>query len=519
MNKAANVSSRMKLGLLLTAALFFVSISGVSAQDLRLGGGNYGEYWLFFEKEEADTNYKEHLEDKFKLSLSYGDIALRGVFFFSDPSLPNPERLSYFDYSAQYSKDPVSILYGRFNKTFGRGLVLNQFVDEDFKIDKSLYGVQAGLKYFNSQLTLLSGKPRNVFFEENIYKIKNDNDTTAQIRGIDLETKVVPKINLGGRYVRINQDRNLTPEAFTEIFGGNIGFKTGPFDAYLEYAQQLGTKPGLGGRLKGHGVLFTSSLALSGFGVSFQMMDYDTIGFPYDRNYRYNEPVTPIESGISVNRGVDEIGFGASVLYSPFDFLTVELDNNKISVHDTTASRFEQIFTTNGTMPAVIEQGVKVQTYPTYDMEITAGVDRLVKDSIELPIIEKSETKPYIEVTYNFGTFFIETGYEHNFVTAVDTVGSFDYYDHVIAFSIGKPELFVLTLRYERRSEQAPERFADKLGTETSWPLAELSLDLTARHNLRIRVGAEKGGLVCSGGVCRFEEPFKGVKLVLTSIF
>ncbi|UCD20187.1 MAG: hypothetical protein JSU64_03350, partial [candidate division WOR-3 bacterium] len=179
----------------------------------------------------------------------------------------------------------------------------------------------------------------------------------------------------------------------------------------------------------------------------------------------------------------------------------------------------EQIFTTNGTMPAVTEQALQFLTRPTYDMEIAAGVDRLVKDSIELPVIEKSETKPYLEFTYNFGTFFIETSYEHDFVTATDTVGPFEYYDHVIAFSIGKPELFVLTLRYERRSEQAPDRLADKLGSETSWPLAELSLDLTNRHNLRIRAGAEKGGLVCSGGVCRFEEPFKGVKLVLTSIF
>ena len=39
------------------------------------------------------------------------------------------------------------------------------------------------------------------------------------------------------------------------------------------------------------------------------------------------------------------------------------------------------------------------------------------------------------------------------------------------------------------------------------------------KHNLRIRVGGEKGGLVCMGGVCREEEPFRGIKVVLTSIF
>ena len=96
--------------------------------------------------------------------------------------------------------------------------------------------------------------------------------------------------------------------------------------------------------------------------------------------------------------------------------------------------------------------------------------------------------------------------------------GLFD--DQALALSIGKPEAFVFTVRYERRN-RAPQWLVDleKIGPETGWPLAELSLDLTTRHNLRIRAGAEKGGLVCTGGVCRFEEPFKGVKLVLTSIF
>lgn len=511
--------SSTRLSVLVLVILLAGSVSLPNAQDLRLSGANYGEYWVFYEDEEADTNYEEHLEDKLKLALSYGDISLRGVFFLSDPSIPNLNRIDFLDYSVQYDKEPISILYGRFNKTFGRGLALNQFIDEDFKIDKSLYGVQASFRYFNSRLTVLSGKPRNVFFEENVYKIKNANDSTAQIRGIDLETKIIPNTTLGGRYVRINQERNLTPEAFTELFGGNIGFRAGPFDAYLEYAQQYGTRPGAGGRLKGYGILFSSSVALSGLGISFQMMEYDTIGFPIDRNYRYNEPVTPIKSGISVNRGIDEIGFGVSVLYSPFDFMTIELENNKISVRDTTVNKIQQIFTTDGEIPAVTEQSFKIQTYPTFDLEVTAGVERLVKDSIELPIIEKSEIKPYLDITYNLGSFFVETSYEHDFTSATDTIGTFDYYDHVLAVSVGRPESFVFTFRYERRSEAAPERFVSKLGEETSWPLAELSLDLTTRHNLRVRVGAEKGGLVCSGGVCRFEEPFKGVKLVLTSIF
>jgi hypothetical protein len=34
-----------------------------------------------------------------------------------------------------------------------------------------------------------------------------------------------------------------------------------------------------------------------------------------------------------------------------------------------------------------------------------------------------------------------------------------------------------------------------------------------------VRLGAERGGYTCSGGVCRFESPFRGVKAQLISRF
>jgi hypothetical protein len=228
-------------------------------------------------------------------------------------------------------------------------------------------------------------------------------------------------------------------------------------------------------------------------------MDYDSIGFG-GGGYRYNEPPTPIKSGISVNRGTDEFGYGASLNYSPLDNLNFEVNYNDIATHDKTQG--------------VLEQILKVKSDPNENLEILGAIERVVKEQIELPIETKTEFKPWLEGTYNFGESFVEATYEHDLVTA-DTS---KYYDHSLAVSIGKSELFQFTLRYERRNH-TPAWLINKLGTDKSWPMAELSLDLTSKHNLRVRVGGEKGGLVCSGGVCRFEEPFKGVKIVLTSIF
>lgn len=503
-------NSPIDAGFLLLVSCCLLLMSSLSAQELQFSGGNSGEYWLFIDKTLDSTNYKDHLIDKLKLSLNYSDLTLRGAFFIWHPSLPNPHRLQYIDYAVQYNNEPIDIMYGTFYTTFGRGLALNQYLDEDFRTDNSIYGLKANFKYFNSELTLLGGKPRNIFFEENIYKITND--STDQIRGLDITTDLLPKVNLGARYVRYNRKIDLTPKAFTELLGFNIGTSIGPYQAYLEYAYRLGCYAGLGGRLSGNGLLFTSNLSFSGLGITFQIINYDTIGF--GTGYRYNEPPTPIKSGISVNRGTDEIGYGLAVNYSPLDNLNIELNQNKITTHDLSYNKIKQIFYTNDNMGGVNEQIIKVKSAINENLELTGGVERTVKQKIELPIDKKIETKPYLDATYNLGEFFVEGEYEHNFINS-DTSR---YFDHALSISIGKSELFQFTLRYERRN-RIPGWLINKLGTEKSWPMAELSLDLSNKHNLRIRIGSEKGGLVCSGGVCRFEEPFKGVKVVLTSLF
>jgi hypothetical protein len=499
--------------------LLLTVCSLLAAADIRISGANHAEYWVFVDNQLDSLNYKEHLTEKLKLKLNYKDIMVKGVFFFWDPSIAVPGSLQYSDFTAQYRKDPVSVVYGTYYPTFGRGLVLNQFLDEDFNNDNSLFGLKVDLKFFNSRLTLLTGRPRNIFFEELAYSVKND--TTDQIRGANFETKVPlckKRVNIvttfAGRYVRVNRVSDITPQAFSELFGGNIGLIIGPWENYFEYGRQWGTQPVVGGRLKGEGFLFTTGLAISGLGISCQYIDYKDIGFG-GPGYRYNEPPTPIKSGVSVNRGIDEIGYGTTIIASPFDFISLELSNNKISTHDASMDMFEELINLDDDMDGVFEQIAKITTHPSFDMEITVGIERVIKQGIELPIQEKIETKPYIDLTYDFGSFFVDLGYEHNLVSS-DTS---DYYDHAASLSVGKPEMFVLSVRYERRSRVPPDWLIPKLGEGRSWPMVELSLDLTRRHNLRVRVGAEKGGLVCSGGVCRFEEPFRGVKLVLTSMF
>jgi len=47
----------------------------------------------------------------------------------------------------------------------------------------------------------------------------------------------------------------------------------------------------------------------------------------------------------------------------------------------------------------------------------------------------------------------------------------------------------------------------------------ELTANITDAFQAKIFVGTLKGGQVCSGGQCRYEDPFDGVKLNLVYRF
>ncbi|MCS7258196.1 MAG: DUF6029 family protein, partial [candidate division WOR-3 bacterium] len=371
----------------------------------------------------------------------------------------------------------------------------------DFRINNSIFGLKGTIKYHGSELSFLAGQPRNIFFEENVYKIKND--TLDRIRGVNLDTRFtllnIINMNLGARYVRYHRPIDLTPRAFTEVFGGNVEVNFGPYQGYLEYARLLGSYPYIGGRLSGNGLLFSSALTFSGIGINFQFMNYDSIGFG-GVGYRYNEVPTPIKSGTSVNRGIDELGYGIGVVYSPFNNLNLEIQHNSIKTHNN--------------LEGILEQIGNVKYFLGENLECNFILERNKKTHIELPIEKKLEVKPIGEVTYHLENYFLDFSYEHNFISA----DSSNYYEHAIVLSAGRPERYQFTLRIERRN-RTPVWLIPKLSQERYWIMAEVSWDISEQHNLRIRAGTEKGGIVCSGGVCRYEEPFKGVKLVLTSVF
>jgi hypothetical protein len=478
--------------------LAVVAVSG--AAKLTINGVNRAEFWAFQE------DWATHMEDKLDLNVRYGDLRGQVGLFLYEPSKPwddlrRPLRL--FDYTVAYRPKQLEILYGKFYQTFGRGLALRAYKDDDFRHYKSLHGLR-GIAHLplRTDIVLLGARMRDIFFQENTYKIMNAADTLDQVLGANLLSRPVKWVGFGGRYVRINRNQDPTPKAFTELFGGDVLTSVGPVELYGEACWRLGTKAGIGGREKGFGYYASVTFALPGFSVLGQYMDYDNIGFP-SGVYHYNDPPTPIKSGVAMDRGVNEKGFGGVITATPFGPLHLEADYGQLWTHDDTSA---------GVMEWEGTARYSLGTAWTFE----AAFNHMLQKNVEAGTYQRIVDKPVIHVNFLAGqhTFALEGEYALVDEESTEPM-AWVYHEAAVSLSYGYGAALLFTVGFQHVDEVLDKRY----NGETAWPMFEAVWSITHRNMLRVRIGAERGGYTCSGGVCRFESPFKGVKVQLISRF
>ncbi|MBM3322101.1 hypothetical protein FJY69_01270 [candidate division WOR-3 bacterium] len=488
-------------------ACLLAALPGFTA-ELSIQGVNRAEFWAFF-----DSVYSTHTEDKLDLDIAYGDLNGTLGMFLYEPSKPwiglrQPMRL--LDYTLAYAPEHFEVLYGKYYQTFGKGLALRSYSDDDFRHYKSLHGLRGTAHLpLSTEVVLLGGRLRDIFFQENTYKVLNSVDTSDQVLGADLNTRPVSFLGFGGRYVRINGERDLTPKAFNEFIGGNASTTLGPVDVYAELCQRLGTMPGLGGRDKGLGYYLSATAAIPGYSLLGEYMDYDNLSYPA-AGYHYNDPPTPIKSGVAIDRGVDELGFGVSGTATPIDPLYLEANYGQLYPHKDTIARRD-------TLVGVMEWEGKARYSVGTDWTFEAKFNHMVQQNIELHVAERVTDKPTVHVNYLLGehTFAFEA--EYNMVE--EDTGHMEvpwkYNETALVLSYGWGDALLFTAGWQGVDLKLDRRY----NGQQSWPMFETVWNLNERNILRVRLGAERGGYTCSGGVCRFESPFRGIKAQLISRF
>ena len=93
------------------------------------------------------------------------------------------------------------------------------------------------------------------------------------------------------------------------------------------------------------------------------------------------------------------------------------------------------------------------------------------------------------------------------------------YRDEAFTVGVTHSPLFSLNTFIVRSGEESETGGLKWDDGHRYWPSAELTVNIAAGHQFRLFGGHERGGLRCSGGLCRLVNPFRGVKITLTSQF
>jgi len=104
--------------------------------------------------------------------------------------------------------------------------------------------------------------------------------------------------------------------------------------------------------------------------------------------------------------------------------------------------------------------------------------------------------------------------------------------NHMITLGIGRSPHWSLSLTVESSSayEYGPQQesitnpleslLGNVIDMENKWIALEMMININSNTRIDLMYGTQRGGIICSNGLCRFVEPFDdGFKLGLTSVF
>ncbi|UCE26369.1 MAG: hypothetical protein JSW52_08405 [Candidatus Coatesbacteria bacterium] len=482
--------------------------------DVNLTGSN--EAYCLRQKEDGRYWAWDELQAELGIGQRFG-IGVVAEFnqpkrdMFGDPDeYFNEITRKYFRY-----RDKVFEAYiGDYQKTVGRGLLFRSYDNEELDEDNIVEGALVDADVFD--LGEITG-----FFGENR---REGYDYDDRVRGFAADFRPIRYFSIMAGIVRCNMEDSLGNPVDTQLNGFGGGFYWDYADFYAEYADRAGWDVSVNRNRDGRGYYLNGNVYMPwrNLAVGIQYKDYDHLYYPY------SSPPTVTHSGRSLNEGANEKGYMVSVSTSPFRRFKAEggyaaLESRPVTVADYRITReiTEYYFLARYDFPKpelIVEGGFTY--WDEYTFQRYEGSDPNLGD-IEVGELRKW---PTVKATYDFMEDFSVFGeFEYEIFTRYRTGPDEDTTYRRIDSGLSYRSLTGFTLRYEDSSRLERELWGDPLLDQyrdvDRWIWYEGYLNILGSHTLTVGYGGQRGGLVCSGGVCRQEAPFKGFRVTLTSSF
>jgi hypothetical protein len=439
--------------------------------------------------------------DAFDIQGTHGPWLIQARFELDEEDRTDPQRsLGIVRRFAEYHDETATLRGGTYYASFGRGLLLRAEEDATVRLDRDIDGFYGALHWKALDGQLLVGRPRN--------------DKTYQrddlIAGSELTVRATPELSLGGGYVRRDAAMGLGAgnasvdsslgRPVEELAGGHARWTHGLAEAYVEYAKRYvwgRYDPALGwiglSARDGRAVYGSLTLGVPGYTALIEGKDY--LGF--DAPYSTLPPANA--AGMPTNNGRDDRGFGISFTASPREDFTLDAAASHADARDDDGWR------------SSAEGRVRKDWWGRGSLQVGGEWNEEIGMTEVTGFPYRKYAGPGLNASYYFGAE--RTLALHSKLLAREDREPYVKYTEVSAdltFSLSPSQ--AITASLIRTTEPLPH-----YEHEDTWASLEYHWTITVQHEVKIKAGRERGGIVCSGGVCHYEPPFSGVRIEFLS--
>jgi hypothetical protein len=526
---------------------------------LRVGSGSTTD----ITGKESPKHYFEEIANA-RLFFQYFSIGLR--YEMDDPSEVGR---SYQDKAFRrrwitYRKDQLELQAGDVSALFGRGLAINLFESRPLNYDSWLDGASGKTELkipkewvdIGATVGVKAVGGRETFYPIDTMQLPMQISARAANAEIGLFKK---KFLLGAAFVEANTSTSLagpfnsTIQTNREVNQPDFYFdlNTGEFEAFAEWTEnrshvhvtQLPLQP-LDTVVAGHAVYASLSYSNPIIGLTFEYKNYDYFEHAPGNAFTNRAGKLPISSPPEVYRDFtystitrsthavnfdDEVGLQLEANITAIPQFTINLNGAASSTHNwygADGKSAEKV----GILPKFSNWGF----YPFW--EYFGEVEWNFDPDQDLNYARLAVHRRSDVIAYNIGDSSAETKWSTTLAAKLQYLTTpsqsiMAILEHQWAYdgSLPTPDKRrlneLLTLQYSFNPlitfggilDLSVQYEAGPYHLEDTWQQGFVSVRLGGSHVMLISYGSERGGINCTGGICRYVPPFKGLRLTLTS--
>ena len=511
----------------------FAQVSPSVSNLLRYGNGlqNFGT-------NDREFEYFENLTDV-RISLPKRiNIGFR--FLYDNPPEIGDKFKGISRRFVEYRDKGLYLRIGNSSEVYGRGLVLNLFENRGLAYDTWLDGVKASYKYSNLKASLIAG---TINYRDSVNILRYEK---YKLRGGNIEYKIKGIGKLGASY--ISSEAIIPQSDFSKIAKAelpelyfDINYKK--IDFHFGWANKWVNTPIDKSTSEGNGIYSSISYAGEKLGIT---IDYKNYKFDLQNPFLKNDvtrttkflpfqnpPIvmkehsyTLLTRALHVVDFNDEIGFQIDAIYNVNEKLNFSFNMSLASTHNSynyNNNEFTfQVEESNNFLPST-----KINFSPYYEIFIESEYFFAENTVIRFGIAQREKTF-YNDFTgasgsHTIKSLVIPTQFQHPFTNYLSStiqyefenvndnynVGQEIYNNHLLTLIASLYNQLTLSMRYEFTTNNFDP------SNRKDWLVGEVGYRISGSNLVTLSYGRERGGQICSNGICRYILPFKGFRFSL----